>query len=113
MKKTTLILCLVVSAALWVSCRKAAGPGAGQPAQVSTPQPAATAVSIPLSTPAGSPSPGAKGKAGDVPEIMKRPLTREEMEKALQAMPPEIRARIQGLGPAPPGVVPTPSPKKK
>jgi hypothetical protein len=41
-----------------------------------------------------------------VPESMKRPLNAQEMEKALQAMPPEVRARIQGMRAAPPGVVP-------
>ena len=50
-----------------------------------------------------------------VPESMRRPLTPEEMQKALQAMPPEVRARIQGMQAAPPGVrpgQPTPTPKK-
>lgn len=50
-----------------------------------------------------------------VPESMKRPLNAEEMQKALQAMPPEVRARIQGMQAAPPGVKPgqpTPTPKK-
>ncbi len=41
-----------------------------------------------------------------VPESMKRPLNAEEMQKALQAMPPEVRARIQGMQAAPPGVKP-------
>ena len=41
-----------------------------------------------------------------IPESMKRPLTNEEMQKALQAMPPEVRARIQGMQAAPPGVKP-------
>jgi len=41
-----------------------------------------------------------------VPESMRRPLNAQEMEKALQAMPPEVRARIQGMRAAPPGVVP-------
>lgn len=44
-----------------------------------------------------------------VPESMKRPMTKEELEKALQAMPPEVRARIQGLATAPHGVAPKPS----
>lgn len=45
-----------------------------------------------------------------VPESMRRPLTPEEMQKALQAMPPEVRARIQGLGAAP---ATPPQPAKK
>lgn len=49
-----------------------------------------------------------------VPDSMKRAATAEEMQKMLQQMPPEVRARIQGMQAAPPGVRPqaTPTPKK-
>lgn len=49
-----------------------------------------------------------------VPDAVKRPLNAEEMKKALEAMPPEVRARIQGMAVAPQGAKPqsTPTPKK-
>lgn len=47
-----------------------------------------------------------------VPESMRRPLNAEEMQKALQAMPPEVRARIQGMQAAPQGAKPQPTPKQ-
>lgn len=49
-----------------------------------------------------------------VPESVKRPLNAEEMKKALEAMPPEVRARIQGMAVAPQGAKPqaTATPKK-
>jgi methionyl-tRNA formyltransferase len=45
-----------------------------------------------------------------VPESMRRPLNKEEMEKALQQLPPEVRARIMGMQKLPP---PSPQPTKK
>lgn len=50
-----------------------------------------------------------------VPENLKRPFTPEEMQKVMQALPPEVRARMQGMQAAPPGVkpvLPQPTPKK-
>jgi hypothetical protein len=47
-----------------------------------------------------------------VPESMRRPLNPEEMKKALEQMPPEVRARIQGMQAAPQGVKPQATPKK-
>lgn len=47
-----------------------------------------------------------------VPESMRRPLNPEEMKKALEAMPPEVRARIQGMAPAPQAVKPQATPKQ-
>ena len=49
-----------------------------------------------------------------VPDSVKRPLNAEEMKKALEAMPPEVRARIQGMAVAPQGAKPqaTATPKK-
>ncbi len=47
-----------------------------------------------------------------VPESMKRPFNAEEMKKALEAMPPEVRARIQGMQAAPQGVKPQATPKQ-
>lgn len=55
----------------------------------------------------------AQAKPGEpmaVPESMKRPLNAEEMKKALQQLPPEVRARIMGLQQMP---APTPQPAKK
>lgn len=45
-----------------------------------------------------------------VPDSVRRPLTGEELQKALQQLPPEVRARIQGMGAAPKA---TPQPTKK
>ncbi len=38
-----------------------------------------------------------------VPDSVKRPLNAEEMKKALEAMPPEVRARLQGMAQTPQG----------
>lgn len=48
-----------------------------------------------------------------VPESMRRPLNPEEMKKAMDQLPPEVRARIQGLQAAPQGVQPQATPKKQ
>ncbi|MBK9316195.1 MAG: hypothetical protein IPM55_18430 [Acidobacteria bacterium] len=82
----------------------------------STPQPQATA--SPLET-AAKPSPtpnelmrraaAQPGVPVTVPESMRRPLNSEEMQRALQQMPPEVRARIlQGQ----PGLA-KPTPRKQ
>lgn len=47
-----------------------------------------------------------------VPDSVKRPLNAEEMKKAMEAMPPEVRARIQGMAQAPQGAKPQATPKK-
>ncbi len=50
------------------------------------------------------------GKLVTVPESMRRPLNKEEMEKALQQLPPEVRQRIMGMQKLP---TPSPQPAKK
>ena len=83
----------------------------------STPNAAAPSPSAPAQTSA-SPTPNplikqAQAKPGvpvNVPESMKRPLTAEEMQKALQQLPPEVRSRIMGMQKLPP---PSPSPARK
>jgi len=68
------------------------------------------------STPTPTPNPiykQAQARPGvpvQAPESMRRPLTSEEMQKALQQMPPEVRARIMGLQKLP---APSPQPTKK
>lgn len=47
-----------------------------------------------------------------VPDSMRRPLNAEEMKKALEAMPPEVRARIQGMAQTPQGAKPAATPKQ-
>jgi hypothetical protein len=80
----------------------------------STPAPAPSAAA--QSSPTPTPHPAIKqaqaqpGTPVSVPESMKRPLTAEEMKKALQALPPEVRARIMGMQKAP---SPPPQPAKK
>ncbi len=90
------------------------------PVAASTPTVMATPESRPVTTPAAEMS---NDKAGDkagkaefksqspIPDIMTRPFTKEEMDKALQQLPPEVRARIQGLSLAPAGVNPQASSK--
>jgi hypothetical protein len=45
-----------------------------------------------------------------VPDSVKRPLNAEEMQKALQQLPPEVRQRIMGMQKLP---TPSPQPTKK
>lgn len=45
-----------------------------------------------------------------VPESVRRPLNAEEMQKALQQLPPEVRQRIMGMQKLP---TPSPQPTKK
>lgn len=97
-----------------------AAPSPSSPTIPSTPAaPPATANTTPASaqsspTPAPTLLPVMKqaqanpGVPVAVPESMKRPLNAEEMKKALEAMPPEVRARIQGMQAAPQGVKPLP-----
>jgi hypothetical protein len=44
------------------------------------------------------------------PDSVKRPMTNEEFQKAMQQLPPEVRARIMGMRPMP---SPSPQPAKK
>lgn len=47
-----------------------------------------------------------------VPDSMRRPLNAEEMKKAMEAMPPEVRARLQGMAATPQGAKPQATPKQ-
>lgn len=49
-----------------------------------------------------------------VPESMRRPATKEEMELMMKQLPPEVRQRLMGMqaGQAPGAKPPTPAPKK-
>jgi len=81
-----------------------------QPTQASQPvQPAPLSTASPGAAQAAKPSTSKDG----VPEIMKRPMTPEEMQKAMQQLPPEVRARLQGMGLKPVNPVSTPSPQKR
>ncbi len=89
-----------------------------QSSSTASPTPAAVATASPdnarvAATPTPASSPQSK-TSPEVPEMLKRAFTKEEMEKAMQQLPPEVRARIQGLSYAPAGVrpnaAPTPSP---
>jgi hypothetical protein len=77
-----------------------------------TPQPSAEAPSTPTPTP----HPAIKQAAAQpgvpvaVPDSVKRPLTADEMQKALQQLPPEVRQRIMGMQQVP---TPSPQPTKK
>lgn len=71
----------------------------------------------PSPTPAVSSTPAVK--PGEVPEMMKRAFTKDEMDKAMEQLPPEIRSRLKGLSYAPSNITPdvpvkaAPSPKQK
>ncbi len=88
--------------------------GSNTPAAQTTPQSTPAAVQS-AATPSPTPSElmrRAQAQPGvpvTVPESMRRPLNREELQRALQQMPPEVRARIlQGQ----PGLA-APTPKKQ
>ncbi|MEO6725627.1 MAG: hypothetical protein ABIU20_00405 [Blastocatellia bacterium] len=103
------------------SSKSASGQPASSPNSMSAAAPNAAPQQAPQQNQQATPSPTilpiikqAQAKPGvpvPVPESMKRPLTAEEMQKALQAMPPEVRARIQGMQAAPPGAMPQPTKK--
>lgn len=103
------------------SSKSASSQPASSPNIMSAASPNAAAPQVPQQNQPATPSPTilpiikqAQAKPGvpvPVPESMKRPLTAEEMQKALQAMPPEVRARIQGMQAAPPGAKPQPTKK--
>jgi len=85
------------------------------PAQsAQAPNAAAPSPSVGAATP--TPNPMIKqaqtqpGVPVNVPESMKRPLTKEEMQKAMQQLPPEVRARIMGMKQSP---SPSPQPARK
>jgi hypothetical protein len=108
-----LISILVIALSACQSSQSTVSNSPAQPAQ--TAQPVA-ATPAPIELP--SPSPGSTqttkktGTTDNVPEIMRRPMTKEEMDKALQALPPEVRARLQGMGMRPANPKATPTPKK-
>lgn len=85
--------------------------------QASTPQPADAAQSqqptpSPTLHPIMKQAQAQPGVPVSVPESMRRPLNAEEMKKALEAMPPQVRAQIQGMAAAPQGAKPTATPKQ-
>ena len=102
-----------------VSDSSSSGRGASAvPAQSSpAPNAAAPAPSVGANN-AASPTPNplikqAQAQPGvpvNAPESMKRAMTPEEMQKALQQLPPEVRSRIMGMQKLPP---PSPQPARK
>lgn len=109
------VLAAVLVGASLSACRKAESPAAGS--VNSSPSPAPTleaATSAPDASPTTSPTPV---KPGEVPEMMRRAMTKEEVDRAFQQLPPEIRDRLKGLSyapsQAPPNSRPTPTPSKK
>jgi len=108
---------LFLGVAAFGACRQAEGPATESPSATPVAQREA-APAAPSPSPAISPLPI---KTGEVPEMMRRAMTREEVEKAFQQLPPQVRDRLKGLSyePAnvpPPNLVrplPTPTPAKK
>ena len=92
-----LVLCAPLAAGL-AACRKGVdlGSDSKSPAATSSPQTDARAVATP--NPVATPSAPAKPvPTGEVPEMMKRAFTREEMDKAIDQLPPEVRSRLKGM----------------
>lgn len=87
-------------------------PAYGAAPVAATPAPAATVQSSPTPTPHPivKQAEAQPGVPVQVPESMRRPLNSEEMQKALQQLPPEVRARIMGGQKLP---APSPQPTKK
>lgn len=95
------------------ACRKVENTDAGSVTPSPAPSREAAALA-PAASPSASPLPA---KPGEVPEMMRRAMTKEEVDRAFQQLPPEIRDRLKGLsyGPsqAQPYARPTPTPAKK
>jgi hypothetical protein len=81
---------------------------AGAPA--TAPKAAAPATPTPTLNPVMKQASAQPGVPVPVPESMRRPLNAEEMQKAMQALPPEVRQRIMGMQQVP---KPSPQPTKK
>ncbi len=105
---------ILVFAGVFIGCGSNQSAATSSPSQ--TPQPTPTVIPISIAQPQSSPEAkqaANKSKANDgVPEMMKRQMTPEEMKKAMEALPPEVRARLQGLGQKPANAAPTATPKK-
>lgn len=101
------------SAALPSPTPAQAAPPSAAPAPAAATPPTVTAAA----TPAPTPLPIIKqaqtqpGVPVAVPEVVRRPLTGAELEKALQQLPPEVRARIQGMAAAKQQASPQPTKK--
>jgi hypothetical protein len=84
----------------------AAAPTAPSPA----PSGAVSATPSPTLNPIMKQAAARPGVPVAVPDSVKRPLNAEEMQKALQQLPPEVRQRIMGMQKLP---TPSPQPTKK
>ena len=64
-----------------------------------TPTPTPTPV-MPKPSPSGQPAtaPILPGTSSNVPEMLTRPFTPQELDKALEQLPPEVRQQMRGLG---------------
>ncbi len=105
------------------ACQKGVDLGTQAPSPGATPVVRQVEAAPTPATPAAPAVPGASPapsvKPGEVPEMMKRAFTKEEMDKAMDQLPPEIRSRLKGLSYAPSNiraeipVKPTPTPPKR
>ncbi|MFN6202394.1 MAG: hypothetical protein ACK496_07920 [Acidobacteriota bacterium] len=110
--RTTFLVLVAAS----VGCRKEVDLDAGAPTPTPVVQQASPTPTPALPLPA-SPAPSASPtKPGEVPEMMKRAFTKEEMDKAMQQLPPEIRDRLKGMSYSPsniPANIPATPPARK
>lgn len=88
-----------------------AAPTSSAPVAAATPPHTATAAATPSSTPLPviKQAQTQPGVPVAVPDVVRRPLTGEELQKALQQLPPEVRARIQGMAAGTPKASPQPT----
>jgi hypothetical protein len=89
------------------------------PSPSQAPTPAPSVVPQPSPTARAVAPPILPGTSANVPEMLTRPFTPQEFDKALEHLPPEVRQQIRGLGyapstkPAPPRPAPSPSSPQK
>ncbi|MFZ4629782.1 MAG: hypothetical protein ACOYNR_15765 [Blastocatellia bacterium] len=67
------------------------------PLPTSTPSPTPAAPQPSPTAPPGTP-PILPGTSANVPEMLTRPFTPQELDKALEQLPPEVRQQMRGLG---------------
>jgi len=96
-----LVLCAPLATGL-TACRKGVDleSDSTSPASTSSPQAGVRTVPTPNPSATTSTTPSAPAKPvppGEVPEMMKRAFTREEMDKAIEQLPPEVRSRLKGM----------------
>ena len=116
LRHLTLLTLVAASLSGLAGCRKGVDLESGAPTPTPVVQQAAPTPTPGPSLPAQPATSASPAKPGDVPEMMKRAFTKEEMDKAMQQLPPEIRDRLKGMSYSPsniPANIPATPPAKK